>query len=142
VSPEAILRAYKEQNGVEMNFRFLKDPVIVNSTFLKKAERIEALGFILLLSLMIWNLMQQVMREHLKEHQKSIRGWDKKQTYKPTCLMVIFHFQHISISKWNQGRSRRLSRDLLSRQRDYLQALGLPETIFTIPVKSIRKGKN
>ena len=39
-----------------MNFPFLKDPLIVNDTFLKKAERIEALGFILLLSLMIWNL--------------------------------------------------------------------------------------
>ena len=34
----ALLTAYKGQYGVEMNFRFLKDPLIVNDTFLKKAE--------------------------------------------------------------------------------------------------------
>lgn len=135
----AILCAYKEQNGVEMNFRFLKDPLIVNDTFLKKAERIEALGFILLLSLMVWNLIQQVLREHLAEHSKSILGWDKKQTHRPTTLMVIFYFQHVSIFKWNEGRNRRLSRPLLPHQRDYLQALGLPENIFITPVLTIPK---
>ncbi len=137
-----ILRAYKQQNGVEMNFRFLKDPVIVNDTFLKKAERIEALGFILLLSLMVWNLIQQVLREHLEKHRTSILGWDKKQTHRPTTLMVIFYFQHVSIFKWDGGRERRLSRPLLPHQRDYLQALGLPETIFTTPVQAAQPAKN
>lgn len=131
----ALLRAYKAQNGVEMNFRFLKDPVIVNETFLKKAERIEALGFILLLSLMVWNLIQTVLREHLEKHAKTILGWDKKQTCRPTTPMVIFYFQHISVFKWNGGRNRRLSRPLLPHQRDYLQALGLAESIFTTPVQ-------
>ena len=130
----AVLRAYKAQNGVEMNFRFLKDPVIVNETFLKKAERIEALGCILLLSLMVWNLIQKVLRGHLEKHRKSILGWDKKQTRRPTTLMVLFYFQHVSIFKWNEGRNRRLSRPLLPHQREYLQALGLPESIFTTPV--------
>jgi transposase len=31
----AILRAYKEQHGIEPNYGFLKDPLIVNSLFLK-----------------------------------------------------------------------------------------------------------
>lgn len=136
-SPLELLKAYKEQNGIEMNFRFLKDPVIVNNTFLKKAERIEALGFILLLSLMVWNLIQHLLRQHLKEHHKTIRGWDNKPTQSPTTSMVLFHFQHISIFRWDGGRQRRLSRSLLEHQRDYLQALGLPETIFTIPVQTI-----
>jgi hypothetical protein len=124
-----------------MNFRFLKDPVIVNDTFLKKAERIEALGFILLLSLMVWNLIQQVIREHLIEHQKPILGWDKKKTRKPTTLMVIYYFQHVSIFKWDQDRKRRLSRPLLDHQRDYIQALGLPESIFVTPVTTIQRCK-
>jgi transposase len=41
-----VLRAYKEQHGVEQNVAFLKDPVMVNSLFLKKPERIEALGLV------------------------------------------------------------------------------------------------
>jgi transposase len=39
-----VLQAYKEQHGIEQNYGFLKDPLIVNSLFLKKPERIEALG--------------------------------------------------------------------------------------------------
>jgi hypothetical protein len=41
-----VLRAYKEQDGIEQNYGFLKDPRIVNSPFLKKPERIEALGLV------------------------------------------------------------------------------------------------
>ena len=43
-SARDILTVYKEQHGTEQNYGFLKDPVIVNSLFLKKPERIEALG--------------------------------------------------------------------------------------------------
>ena len=43
-----LLKLYKSQIGIEKNFSFLKDPAVVNSIFLKKAERIEALGLILL----------------------------------------------------------------------------------------------
>src|SRR5262249_2631012 len=51
-SAREVLRAYKEQHGVEQNFAFLKDPVIVNSLFLKKPARIEALGLVLWLALL------------------------------------------------------------------------------------------
>jgi hypothetical protein len=39
-----LLRSYKSQSGIEQNFEFFKDPVIVNSIFLKTPHRIEALG--------------------------------------------------------------------------------------------------
>lgn len=77
----------------------------------------------------------------LDGHGGSILGWDRKQTRRPTTLMVVFHFQHVSIFKWNGGRSRRLARALLPHQRDYLQALGLPESIFITPVNTIQKAK-
>jgi len=54
---EKLLRMYKEQYGIEKNFGFLKDPVIVNRKKKKKAERIEVLGLILLISLLIWRLI-------------------------------------------------------------------------------------
>jgi transposase len=47
-SAEQILRTYKEQNAIEKNFGFLKDDQIVNALFLKRTERIEAPGLILL----------------------------------------------------------------------------------------------
>jgi transposase len=39
-----LLKAYKDQKGIERNFGFLKDPAPVNAIFLKKPERIDALG--------------------------------------------------------------------------------------------------
>ena len=61
-SGREILKTYKSQYGIEQNFSFLKEPLIVNDTFLKKPSRIDALTFILLLSLMIWNLIQHELR--------------------------------------------------------------------------------
>jgi len=46
--PADILAAYKEQHGIERNFGFLKDPLFVNDMFVKRPDRIEVLGFILL----------------------------------------------------------------------------------------------
>jgi transposase len=40
---ESLLELYKNQSGIEQNVGFLKDPVIVNSIFLKKPTRIEVL---------------------------------------------------------------------------------------------------
>lgn len=41
------LKANKDQHGIERNLGFIKGPLIVNSLFLKKPERIEVMGLIL-----------------------------------------------------------------------------------------------
>jgi transposase len=48
-----LLRTYKGQYGVESDFAFLKDPLIVNDLFLKTPSRIDALGMVLIIALMI-----------------------------------------------------------------------------------------
>jgi len=75
------LRLYKEQHGVERNFGFLKDPLIVNDLFLKSPERIEVLGMVLLIALLVWNLMERAMRQYVGESQRTIPGWDKKRMF-------------------------------------------------------------
>ena len=69
----SLLRVYKEQYGIEKNFSFLKDPLIVNDIFLKKPERIEALGLVLLISLMVWNLLEFTLRQYIKENEVTLR---------------------------------------------------------------------
>ncbi|WP_320042647.1 hypothetical protein [uncultured Desulfobacter sp.] len=60
---EKLLRLYKEQDGIEKNFGFLKDPAIVNAIFLKKPERVEALGLILLLSIKAFGLSPKCFKK-------------------------------------------------------------------------------
>jgi len=129
---EKLLRMYKEQYGVEeKNFGFLKDPVIVNSIFLKKAERIEVLGLILLISLLIWRLIERSLRLHVEKTGKQLPGWDRRKTDRPTAFMMTTKFINILVVKTE--KMRRLVRPLKPDQMAYIVALGLSETIFTDP---------
>ena len=123
-----ILKIYKEQHGIEKNFGFLKDPLIVNDLFLKKPERIEALGFILVISLLIWRLVERCLRSHIKEKNIKITGWDKKPTDRPTTFMMTTRF--CSVHTLKKGDIRWLSRKISGVQKEYLDALGLSEEIF------------
>jgi transposase len=126
-----ILRAYKDQYGIEQNFGFLKNAPIVNAVFLKKAERIEVLGLVLLLSLLVWRLIEYNMRRYAKENETDLPGWKKRRTDKPTAFMLMTRFQYMMIIKF--GDRRQLGRPLTKIQSEYLKALGLNFKIFTVP---------
>jgi len=126
-----LLKLYKSQIGIETNFSFLKDPAIVNSIFLKKAERIEVLGLILLISLLIWRLMERSMRQYVEVNDCTLTGWERRPTKKPTSFMMTTKFAGIMVI--TMGKNRQLARPLKDFQREYLQAMGVTPEIFTVP---------
>jgi transposase len=126
-----VLRAYKEQHGIEQNYGFLKDPLIVNSLFLKKPERIEALGLVLLLALLLWRLVERTLRVHVETTGTPLTGWDKKATQKPTAFMLMTKFAGVIVLK--VGGQRQLAHPLSTVQQQYLVALQVPATYFTAP---------
>jgi transposase len=130
-SARDILTVYKDQHGTEQNYGFLKDPVLVNSLFLKKPERIEALGLILLLALLLWRLMERAMRTYVDTTRTPLPGWDKKATARPTAFMMITKFAGVIVLKC--GHDRQLARPLSVVQQHYLTALDVPATCFTLP---------
>ena len=130
-SAKELLTLYKNQSGIEQNFGFLKDPVIVNSIFLKRPSRIEVLGLVLLLSLLIWRLMERCMRQYIQSTGTMITGWKKKPTSLPTSFMMTTKFLEIIVLK--SGNKRQLARPLRPVQLEYLQALDLSPDIFTVP---------
>ena len=68
-----MLKEYKEQQGVEGGFRFIKDPwFMVDSIFLKSATRIEALMMVMTLCLLVYNFAQHRLRDSLKQHNTTI----------------------------------------------------------------------
>jgi len=128
---KAILKAYKDQHGIEQNFGFLKDPVIVNSVFLKRPERIEVLGLVLLLSLLIWRLIEREMRQYIEREEKDLPGWKKRRTTRPTSFMLMTKFQRIMIIKISDNR--RLNKPLTKQQLEYLLALNVSPDVFIDP---------
>ena len=127
-SAEKILRTYKDQHAIENNFGFLKDDQIVNAIFLKKPERIEALGLILLISLLIWRLIEHTMRSELKATDATLPGWDNKPTKRPTSYMMTWKFKGLMVVCI--GQRRQLVRPLSSTQKAFLQAMKVPEDCF------------
>jgi transposase len=128
---KAILSAYKDQYGIEQNFGFLKDPVIVNSIFLKRPERIEVLGLVLLLSLLIWRLMEREMRRYIEREKRDLPGWKKRRTTRPTSFMLMTTFQRIMIIKI--GDDRRLNKPFTKKQMEYLVSLQVDPNTFIKP---------
>jgi transposase len=127
-----LLKTYKEQYGVEQNFSFLKEPLIANDTFLKKTSRIDALTFILLISLMIWNLIQRQLRNSAEAKSGLLKNLNKQPTYRPTGYLFMCQLSGINLIKY--GGRRFLPRNGISEQGIlYLKALGFDETIYTTP---------
>jgi transposase len=131
LSSKELLRAYQDQHAVEQNFGFLKDPVIVNALFLKSPRRIEALGLILVLALMVWRLMERTMRVSLKESATKVVGWNNRQTSRPTSFMMTTKF--VSVIVIRTEKRRFLAEPLDPVQERYLNILGLSEAVFTNP---------
>ena len=128
---EGLMRLYKEQIGIERDFGFLKDPAIVNAIFLKNPSRIEALGLILVIALLIWRLIERTLRQYVNETGKTLPGWDGKRTDRPTSFMMTTKFVKVFVCKIDGQRT--LGQPLTSQQLEYLEALGLTPRVFTDP---------
>lgn len=126
-----VLRTYKGQYGVESDFAFLKDPLVVNDLFLKTPARIDALGMILVIALLVARLMEIHMRRYLDVHEETVIGLNNIKTSRPTFYAMTCCVLHIQIFLLNHQRL--LKSDMSERQLQFLKALGLDSSVFTDP---------
>jgi len=95
---EEILIEYKNQQGVERGFRFLKDPMFfTDAIFLKEPRRIVSLVMIMALSLLVYSLAQRKLRNVLKELNETIPDQKGKPTDHPTMKWVFQQFHGIHL---------------------------------------------
>ena len=136
-----VLRIYKEQDGIERNFGFLKDPLVANDVFLKKPHRIEAMGLVLVLALLLWRLMERTMRRNTREKNITLQGWNNRDTASPTSFMMVSKFSPVFVGI--DGDRRFLFTPLDTVQLAYLSALEVHPAVFTkmdSSTHSIRSG--
>ncbi len=126
-----LLRTYKGQYGVENDFSFLKDPLIVNDLFLKTPSRVDVLGMVLIIALMVWRLMERSMRTYVKTTNKPLSGWCNRPTDKPTSFMMSKALVGITVVR--KGRDRWLLAEPEERPAAFLKSLGVSVRVFTDP---------
>jgi transposase len=98
LSDQQLIDTYKDQGGTERGFRFLKDPLfLASSVFVKKAERIMALSFIMVLCLLVYRLAEFRLRSRLAETQQTIPDQVQKPTARPTMRWVFQCFEGIEL---------------------------------------------
>lgn len=98
LSADDALREYKAQQGVERGFRFLKDPLFfADSVFLKSPKRIAALGMIMALCLLVYNLGQRQLRQALAQAGETIPNQLGKPTASPTLRWVFQCFMAVHL---------------------------------------------
>ncbi len=127
-----ILKTYKGQHAVERDFSFLKDPLVVNDTFLKLPHRIEALGMVLIISLMVYRIMERSMRVHLENNKATLPGWDNKKTSSPTSFMMSTKIRDVFVIRAKDG-TRYIQKKPSEIAMLFLEALGLDATVFVDP---------
>ena len=90
LSDQELVTTYKEQGSVERGFRFLKDPMfLASSVFVKKPERIVALGLIMVLCLLVYRLAEHRLRTRLAETEQTIPDQLNRPTARPTMRWVF-----------------------------------------------------
>lgn len=98
LSADDALQEYKNQQGTERGFRFLKDPLFfASSVFLKTPKRIMALGMIMALCLLVYNLGQRQLRNALAEASQTIPNQLGKPTESPTLRWVFQCFMAVHV---------------------------------------------
>lgn len=130
---EEILREYKTQDSVEKRFQQLKSPQFVNSLFLESPKRIEAMVYLMLITIMSLSIAEYVVRRELKKDNDFIIGPGKIKMKQPTLKAIyqVFHtVQTIKIVA-SDGVHRQLNDPLEENVMKILKYLGISEDTLT-----------
>ena len=93
-----LLREYKEQHVVEVQFRMLKQPAIANAIFLKTPARIAALMMLLSVALLIRGLIQYQIRHRLAGIPTAPRiGVNRTALKNPTAEYMIQELKDVRL---------------------------------------------
>ena len=126
-----LLSLYKGQIHVEMNFAFLKDPYYRDEIYLKKPERVQVLGYLFLLALVIYRVFQRRIRQFIIEAQPmKISG---RKLTKPTSQVIFQLFQYVQVVVFelpDGTKHRQCGKPLTYDQQRVLIGLGIDESIY------------
>ncbi|MZP31496.1 transposase, partial [Heliobacterium undosum] len=129
MSPAEILTEYKRQNTIEMKFRFLKSPVMLGPVYLKSKRRIEALGYVFVLALMLASYLEFRVRREMKQREEFLLLPGKKKTQVPSITTILEYLNMITVVSIN---GQRLLPDNVDKEAlKMIRWAGFTEALYT-----------
>lgn len=132
MSAEAILREYKTQSAVERKFQFLKSPQFVNALYVESPARVEALGYLMLILMLILSVSEYVVRRELAKEKKIIIGPGDVKMSRPSLVAIYGIFVSVVTSTVTiSGKVHRgYHKPLKDNVKTVMKYLGIPENLF------------
>ena len=94
-----LLMEYKQQGSIERRFAFMKDPEVVDSFFVKRPERVEALGYVLLMVCLLFSVLERRVRQT----GRPLPTLSRKDVRNPTGLEILRNLS-VSVIEMDDGR--------------------------------------
>ena len=117
-SADVLFTKYKQQCYSELANHELKTPLAVHPVFLKSPHRVEALVFLLMLTLTLYFLIQRIYRQNLPDDAPTKERRTTTQT-----ILRAFNSYALILHRTRLGREVQPTR-LTTRQRQILSQLG------------------
>ena len=138
-SARTILDEYKGQSSAEKVFgTIVKDPLVLDAFFLKKKERLEALGMVLLLAALVYMYVQYKMRQAKEPFDRPPRG----MMTKPTTREVLQQLSHVTVHRINNGpRLLQISPRYRNGVDQILRWTGVDPQVYLVPPVREKGGK-
>lgn len=127
---QSLLGAYRGQQGVENEFRWLKAPMYVSPVFLKKTERATAFGYVALIAYLVYALIQHAVRAAMDAgEQLQVEG---RRTDRPTGTAVLDMLRHIRVVHLHlkNGMRRRILQTVKPAEARILSLLDIDADLF------------
>lgn len=99
-----VVEEYKQQISVEQRFPVVKDPKRVGAIYLKSERRIEALGYVLIMALLVYSLIERRARLALEDADEPMVLAGGPRTFRPTGRRVLQRFENMLISRIDDER--------------------------------------
>lgn len=117
-SADLLFTQYKQQSYSELANHEFKKPLAVHPVFLKSPHRVEALVFLLMLTLTLYFLIQRLYRQNVPDDAPV-----KEQRTTTETILHAFNSYALILHRTRIGREVQPTR-LTTRQRQILQQLG------------------
>ncbi len=88
---------YKNQISIETKFRFLKSPVYLGPVFLEKPERVDALGYVFMLVLLVASYLEYRVRKGLKKTGQAVLLPGNKKTDRPSTQTIMETLSQVEV---------------------------------------------
>jgi hypothetical protein len=90
---------------VEKRFPFLKDTAWADVFFIKTPSRLEALGYVILIALLLWSIWERRVRQNLEaSREPPVRDTTGMPKKRPTAMVCRHILEGIKILRLRRGR--------------------------------------